>query len=50
LPKDAPAEIYISDDVGVEAVQAFLGLIDPEFAGQAAEDIGFPCPFCGERL
>ena len=39
LAQDAPAEIYIGDDVGVEAGQAFLGLIDPKLAGQAAEDV-----------
>jgi hypothetical protein len=32
------------NDVGVEAGQAFLGLIDPEIAGQAAEDVGFHSP------
>jgi hypothetical protein len=39
LAQDAPAEIYIGDDVGIEAGQAVLGLIDPDLAGQAAEDV-----------
>jgi hypothetical protein len=38
LAQDAPAEIYIGDDVSIDTGEAFLGLIDPDFAGQAAED------------
>ena len=40
LAEDAETEVDVGDEVGVEAGQPLLRLIDPDFAGNAAEDVG----------
>ena len=41
LAEEAEAEVDVGGEMGVDAGEALLGAIDPDLAGDAAQDVGF---------